>query len=51
MNSLIQHILVYLTVIVAIVYLVKKFFFSQFSFSGQKKVSKKACGQDGCGCD
>lgn len=38
----IQEILVWITFIAAIGFLVKKFFF--------KKKTKKACGQNDCGC-
>ncbi|XLS29477.1 FeoB-associated Cys-rich membrane protein [Flavobacteriaceae bacterium M23B6Z8] len=50
MDSIIQNILVYLTVIIAVTYLIKKFFFPQYSFTGKKKIASKACGKDGCGC-
>lgn len=37
-----QEILVYLTVIAALAFLIRKFFW--------KKKKKKNCGDDGCGC-
>ncbi|HZW62609.1 MAG TPA: FeoB-associated Cys-rich membrane protein [Flavobacteriaceae bacterium] len=44
MNDLIQTLLVYLALILAVAFLVKKFFFKEAS-------SKKSCGKDnGCGC-
>jgi len=47
----IQNILVYITLFIAVAFLVKKFFFPKFLFSSTKKNKpSKACGQDGCGC-
>jgi plastocyanin domain-containing protein len=43
MSTLIQNILVFIAVVLAIGFLVKKFFF-------KKSKSKKACGTDDCGC-
>ena len=43
MNTLIQNILVFTAIAFAITFLVKKFFW-------KKPSSKKACGNDGCGC-
>ncbi|WP_187269490.1 hypothetical protein [Flagellimonas hymeniacidonis] len=45
-----QHILVYITLTIALGYLVWKFILPKSLLSGKKKTSK-ACGQDGCGCD
>jgi len=38
-----QYVLVYITLAVAVGYLVKRFFFPE-------KKTKKACGKDDCGC-
>jgi len=43
MNTIIQNILVFTAVILAVVFLVKKFFF-------KTPKTKKACGTDDCGC-
>ncbi|MBD0833916.1 FeoB-associated Cys-rich membrane protein [Aestuariibaculum suncheonense] len=43
MNTLIQNILVFSAVALALLYLIRKFFW-------KKKKSKKACGEDNCGC-
>lgn len=42
MNTLIQNILVFTAILLAIGFLVKKFFW--------KKKSNKSCGTDDCGC-
>jgi hypothetical protein len=42
MNTVIQNILVFTTVALAIGFLVKKFFW--------KKKAKESCGTDDCGC-
>ena len=44
-----QHILVYITLAVAIGYLVWKFVLPKSLIFGKKKDSK-SCGQDNCGC-
>lgn len=46
----VQHILVYLTLALAVGYLAWKFVLPK-SLVGSKKKSGKSCGQDGCGCD
>ncbi|UOB15971.1 FeoB-associated Cys-rich membrane protein [Abyssalbus ytuae] len=38
-----QHILVYITVLLALVFLIKKFLLP-------KKKTSKTCGKDDCGC-
>jgi hypothetical protein len=44
MNTIIQNILVFLAIALALMFLIKKFFWKKAS-------SKKACGGDnGCGC-
>lgn len=43
-----QHILVYITLAVAVGYLVWKFLLPKSLIYGKKKGSK--CGQDNCGC-
>ena len=43
MNSIIQNILVITTVIIALAFLIKKFFWTP--------KAKKACGNDSCGCN
>ncbi|WP_370477254.1 FeoB-associated Cys-rich membrane protein [Tamlana flava] len=44
MNTIVQYILVFSALVLAIAFLVKKFFF-------KKSKSKKACGgSDDCGC-
>ncbi|TBN16548.1 FeoB-associated Cys-rich membrane protein [Hyunsoonleella pacifica] len=43
MNSIIQNILVFTLVGIAVVFLIKKFFW-------KKPKPKKACGNEGCGC-
>ena len=43
MNTIIQNILVFIAMAVAILFIAKKFFWKKTS-------SKKACGDDGCGC-
>lgn len=42
MNFIIQNSLVFIAILLAIIYLAKKFFF--------KNKSKKSCGTDDCGC-
>jgi len=42
MNTIIQNILAITAVVLAVGFLVKKFFF--------KKKSKESCGTDDCGC-
>ncbi|MBO0320753.1 hypothetical protein J0X14_00480 [Muricauda sp. CAU 1633] len=44
-----QHILVYVTLAVAVGYLVWKFLLPKSLVPGKKKASK-SCGQDNCGC-
>ncbi|MCB4798041.1 FeoB-associated Cys-rich membrane protein [Tamlana sp. PT2-4] len=44
MNNLIQNILVISTLVVAVLFLLKKFVFKG------KKSSKKSCGNGDCGC-
>ncbi len=44
-----QTIITYFIVLMAVGYLVKKFFLPRSLFSANKG-SKKACGQDDCGC-
>ncbi|MCL6274498.1 hypothetical protein M3P19_10775 [Muricauda sp. 2012CJ35-5] len=46
----IQHLLVYITVAIAVGYLVWKFLLPK-SLVSSKKGNSKSCGQDGCGCD
>lgn len=46
--DLLQQILVYITLAIAVGYIIKKFFIPSFLI--KKKPSKKACGQDDCGC-
>jgi len=41
--EILQEILVFITVIAAIVFLAKKYFF-------KKKATDKSCGQGSCGC-
>ncbi|WP_190810645.1 hypothetical protein [Flagellimonas sp. S3867] len=48
--EILQQILVYITLILAVGYLVWKFVLPK-SLLGNKKNASKACGQDGCGCD
>ncbi|GAL68341.1 hypothetical protein JCM19301_281 [Jejuia pallidilutea] len=43
MNNIVQHILVFTAVALALAFLVRKFFL-------KKPKAKKACGNDGCGC-
>lgn len=43
-----QNILVYIILVVAVGYLVKKFLLPKLFASG--KGNSKGCGQDGCGC-
>ncbi len=47
--SLVQPLLVYLTLAVAVGYIVRKFFWPK-SLLVNKKGKSKACGQDDCGC-
>lgn len=44
-----QHILVYLILAIAVGYLVKKFLLPSSLFAS-KKGSGKSCGSDNCGC-
>ncbi|WP_171036980.1 hypothetical protein [Maribacter algarum] len=44
-----QLILVYITLAIAVAYIVKKFFLPKALFVS-KKSNSKACGQDDCGC-
>lgn len=48
--SFLQPILVYIALVIAVGYLVKKFFLPKALFVS-KKNSSKACGQDDCGCN
>ncbi|WP_452598628.1 FeoB-associated Cys-rich membrane protein [Pontimicrobium sp. MEBiC01747] len=43
MNTIIQNILVFITLAAAISFLIKKFFW-------KKTKAKKTCGKDSCGC-
>lgn len=47
--EILQTTLVYITVAIAMGYIVKKFFLPKTLFAS-KKSSSKACGQDDCGC-
>lgn len=47
--EILQLVLVYLTLAIAVGYIVKKFFLPKALFVS-KKSSTKACGQDDCGC-
>ncbi|ASO05077.1 hypothetical protein [Arenibacter algicola] len=47
--SILQNILVYITVALALAYLVKKFLLPKSLFAGKKRNSK-ACGDGDCGC-
>lgn len=47
--EIIQHILVYVTLIVALGFLAKKFILPKRLFAS-KNNSSKACGQEDCGC-
>lgn len=47
---MLQTIITYFIVLMAVGYLVKKFLLPQSLFSINKG-SKKACGQDDCGCN
>jgi len=47
--SVLQPILVYIVLAIAVAYLVKKFFLPKALFVS-KKNNSKACGQDDCGC-
>lgn len=47
--QLAQHILVYLTLAIAVGYLVKKFLLPRSLFPSGKNKGKN-CGSDGCGC-
>jgi len=44
-----QQVLVYITLAIAIGYILKKFFLPKSLF-GVNKQNSKACGQDDCGC-
>lgn len=48
--DIVQHILMYLTLALAIGYLVWKFILPKSLISNKKKASK-ACGEDECGCN
>ncbi len=48
--DIVQQILVYITLAIAIGYILKKFFLPKSLFSTKKQKSK-ACGQDDCGCN
>ena len=47
--DILQHTLAYITLILSIGYIVKKFFLPKSLFAS-KKGNSKACGQDDCGC-
>ncbi|MDX1326793.1 MAG: hypothetical protein R3299_03740 [Arenibacter sp.] len=47
--STVQDILVYITVAIAVGYLVKKFLLPRSLFTRKKKISK-GCGEGDCGC-
>jgi len=47
--ELLQHILVYITLALALGYIVKRFFLPKSLFVSKKGTSK-SCGQDDCGC-
>ncbi|WP_165776610.1 hypothetical protein [Maribacter sp. 4G9] len=47
--ELLQHILVYITLVISVGYLAYKFILPKRLFSSGKKTNK-ACGQDDCGC-
>lgn len=47
--EIVQHILVYITLLISVGYLAYKFVLPKQLFSGNKK-SEKSCGQDDCGC-
>ncbi|MBU2948061.1 hypothetical protein [Zobellia uliginosa] len=47
--SILQPILVYIVLAIAVGYLVKKFLLPKALFT-HKKGNTKACGQDSCGC-
>ncbi|MFS4446460.1 hypothetical protein [Maribacter sp. 2307UL18-2] len=47
--EILQQLLVYATLAIAVGYLVRKFLLPKTVLSG-KKVKTKACGQDDCGC-
>ncbi len=46
---ILQQILVYLIVLLAVAYIVKKFFLPKTLFATKKK-STKGCGENDCGC-
>jgi len=46
---LFQEILVYIILLLAVGFVVKKFFLPRSLFSSKKEY-KKACGQEDCGC-
>ncbi|SNY95253.1 hypothetical protein SAMN06265377_0919 [Flagellimonas pacifica] len=48
--EILQHILMYSTLVIAVCYLVWKFILPKSLLRG-KKNTPNACGQDGCGCD
>jgi len=47
--EILQLVLVYITLAIAVGYIVKKFFLPKALFAS-KKSNTKACGQDDCGC-
>jgi hypothetical protein len=47
--ELLQQILVYLILALAVGYIVKKFFLPKSLFASKKR-GTKACGQEDCGC-
>ena len=47
--AIFQHVLVYITLFIAVGYIVKKFFLPKALFVS-KKSNSKACGQGDCGC-
>lgn len=47
--DILQLVLVYITLAVAVAYIVKKFFLPKALFAS-KKSNSKGCGQDDCGC-
>lgn len=50
MMNIIQHILVYITLALAVGYITKKFFLPKSLFAGKKKNNNKNCGDGNCGC-
>ncbi len=47
--EIVQTVLMYITLAIAVSYIVKKFFLPKRLFAS-KKPKTKACGQDDCGC-